>query len=224
MSVQTNKGIKRLMAEGEIVMVPMRPEQINNGSVDVSLGRYAFRIKDEFKSSTLLGLRMAGQSIEPNRMAGSDVFVMEDLHQRGGQLVLGKHERVLVHTHEFIGSRRRSIPEMRAKSSMARWGLTVCACAGWGDAGWINRWAMEIYNMNPTVTVVDVGTLVAQIVFHETEEPENGTLYHEKGSYQQGDNIAAIIREWRPEMILPKPMKVVPFEPMNDFERISPQR
>lgn len=221
-SVQTNKGIKQMISEGEIVMRPMRPEQINNGSVDVSLGRYAWRLKEKFRSSFDPNKPLIGQmAIVPTGMSGFDIFDLVDIIEEGGQLWLAPGERLIVHSHEFIGSRYRSIPEMRAKSSTARWGFLACGDAGWGDVGYINRWALEPVNLNPAPLVLHVGQLVAQIIFHAVETPEAGTLYHEQGNYQKDDDIEKIISEWTPYDLLPKRMKIVPFEPMNAADRFS---
>lgn len=219
MSVQTNLGIMRMIEAGDIVMAPYRKEQINNGSVDVSLGRYVCRISRHYQGH-------GPATVKLNQTKAGDFFYLDDLQAsaNGGVLRLGKHERVLAHTHEFIGSRRNCLPEMRAKSTMARWGLTVCACAGWGDVGYFNRWAMEIYNMNPGPVEIELGTLVAQIVFHECQQPSEGTLYNQPGagSYQQGEDLDELIAKWSPESLLPKPMKSIPLEPMNERDRQAP--
>lgn len=215
MSVQSNVKIKGLFRDDEIVMVPghMVYSQVNNGSVDVSLGRYIARVRHQYKSTSG---EFPADVIDVNKHIGLDVFKIEDLGA-DGVLRLERGERVLAHTYEFVGGRRRTLPEMRAKSSMARWGLTVCACAGWGDVGYFNRWTMEIFNMNPGPVQIAVGTLVAQLVFHDVGEPEKGTIYNAPGAgnYQQGDDIERIVAEWRPEDILPKPMKRVTQLPLN---------
>lgn len=212
MSVQTNGGIARLIEEREIVMVPYRPAQINNASVDVSLGRFAARIRPQFWD--------AGNSINPNAQTGDEVFRLEDLMSEGGVLRLRHGERVLAHTHEFIGARRRVLPEMRAKSGMGRWGMSVALCAGWGDCGYINRWCLEVMNLNPGPVQISVGTLIGQVVFHAVEEPLPGTLYGQPGagSYQQGDDIDKIVRDWHPSVLLPKTMKMVEVVPVNSVD------
>lgn len=203
MSVLTNDRIKTLIGTGEIVMLPQDLSRVNNGSVDVSLGRFVLRVKNRF--------RRRGNKIRVNDMKAEDVFDLEDLKATNGVLMLDPGERVLAHTHEFIGGRTHTLPEMRAKSTMARWGLTVCACAGWGDVGYFNRWTMEIKNLNECEVEIDMGTLVAQIVFHDVGAPEKGTVYNQPGagSYQQGDDLEALTREWRPSMMAPKEMKVI---------------
>ena len=208
MSVQTNVGIKRMLDSGDIVIEPLVLAQINNGSVDVRLGNFIARLNQRVSHGSLgatghLSLNTASAALE---------FKIYDLRKDGGTLKMNPGERVLAHTHEFIGSRRRSIPEMRAKSTTARWGLTVCACAGWGDVGYFNRWAMEVTNLNPFPVEIAAGTLVAQIVFHAVGENEDGTGYHQTGSYQDSDDINVVMSSWKPEMLLPKAMAVSPLQ------------
>lgn len=209
--VETNRGIKRLMASGEIVMVPRREEAINNGSVDVSLGRFIARFKPQFKGTQQA---RGHETLHTMGHYGEDVFNLEDLGT-AGFLALDPHERVLAHTHEFIGSRLITLPELRAKSSTVRWGLTVSGGdGGWGDCGYISRWTLEIYNMNNCPISVPVGALIGQVVFHAVEAPEDGTVYGQSSagsSYQTGTNIDDLIQAWHPRQMLPRSMKRLPF-------------
>jgi len=59
-------------------------------------------------------------------------------------IVLRPGERILAHTHEFIGIRAPGTSTMQARSTWGRNGVAVCLDAGWGDPGYINRWTMEI--------------------------------------------------------------------------------
>lgn len=198
--VLINNQILAAFQSGEIVCVP--PDamaKVNNASVDVHLGAWVARTARRNSRWHL------------NEANAEDEFVVtnldKDLYMKG-VLELLPGERVLAHTHEFIGTRSRLLPEMRAKSTFARWGLTVCACAGWGDVGFHNRWAMEIKNLNAHETIkVEVGTAIAQIVFHETETVPEDQRYGVIGNYQKGDDLEAMVRDWKPQSILPKKLK-----------------
>jgi deoxycytidine triphosphate deaminase len=98
---------------------------------------------------------------------------------------------------------------MQARSTWGRNGVAVCLDAGWGDPGYINRWTMEIYNMNQHHSVVlPVGERIAQIVFYHTG-PVDGQYKQISGKYQtdtDGD-LPKLMQEWRPEHMLPRGYK-----------------
>ena len=98
---------------------------------------------------------------------------------------------------------------MQARSTWGRNGVAVCLDAGWGDPGYINRWTMEVYNMNEHESVVlPVGERIAQMVFYHTG-PVEGEYSSLSGKYQttSESNLRQIISEWRPEQMLPRAYK-----------------
>jgi len=124
-------------------------------------------------------------------------------------IVLEPGERILAHTHEFIGIRGDATSTMQARSTWGRNGVAVCLDAGWGDPGYINRWTMEIYNMNQRDAVIlPVGERIAQIVFYATG-PVNSEYSKLSGKYQTAaaDNLAELIKSWGPEQMLPRAYK-----------------
>jgi dCTP deaminase len=189
MSVLSNKGILRAMAEDRVRITDFDPKRLNTASYDVRLGEWIYRFEPPFPNGPV---------------DTSDAFGVQDvkeLRKLMGILTLRPHERVLAHTIEFVGGRHNIVAEMRARSSSARWGFTVCACAGWGDVGFTGRWTMEIFNTNPFPININVGARVAQIVFHEVDQPINdATSYEKTGHY-------AAEWEWSPSDMLPKPLK-----------------
>ena len=95
---------------------------------------------------------------------------------------------------------------MQARSTTGRIGISACYCAGWGDPGYINRWTMEIHNLNEREHIVlPVGYRIAQIVF-STTGPVATEYAKASGNYQSSasDDLAAIKATWRPEMMLPR--------------------
>ena len=68
---------------------------------------------------------------------------------------------------------------------------------------------MEIYNMNNTETMLlPVGERIAQMVFYDTG-PVDTEYKKLSGKYQTDDStdLDAIIKNWKPEQMLPKAYK-----------------
>lgn len=196
MTVMVNHEIVRERDQGNIVIEPFRAEHVNTSSYDVTLGRHIARLK------TGVGI------VDVNEADAVECYDIFDLGDEG-ELVLGAHERCLAHTEEFIGGRNVVTTEMRARSSWGRWGLQVCACAGWGDVGYYSRWTCELSNLNPFAVRVRVGTVFAQIVFLYVTAPTPGSQYFETGQYQKQYDVDELRRAWRPQQMLPKPLRVV---------------
>lgn len=205
--VMVNHEIRAARERGDVVIEPYSPAAVNNASVDVHLGAWVAWPTGDDRLNRDRDDDVWGFDLESSE--SSNVFHISNiLTQTGRDVILKPGERILAHTHEFIGSRRAAVPEMRAKSTFARWGLTVCACAGWGDVGYFGRWTLEILNLNKRQHMrLKYGMPIGQVVFHPAAEPEAGTLYGEKGNYQGGQDLAAMMCDWRPSMMLPKNLR-----------------
>lgn len=142
-------------------------------------------------------------------------------------IVLGPGERILAHTHEFVGIRpprwvrgegdhkydfkkdrwlKGGTSQIHARSSSGRVGIKVCDDAGLGDPGYWDRWTLEMRNDNREAIIIPQGERVAQINFHETgptrESYGTEKLYESK--YQTTDDVEKMVAEWRPENMLPR--------------------
>jgi deoxycytidine triphosphate deaminase len=63
----------------------------------------------------------------------------------------------------------------------------------------VQKWCLELNNHSPYDIFLPVGAVICQIVFHEVTPPLS--MYGDIGSYSAEG-------EWRPEMMLPRRMKV----------------
>lgn len=224
MGVYSNNEIKQAIQTGDIVCVPYSEQHVAEASLDITLGHYFYRTE-----------RINGRSIY-NPFDHEDVERYFDgpykamPHKAWADLngyapltgipldhpviVLGPGERILAHTHEFVGIRPSGgACEIRSRSSWGRNGVAVCFDAGWIDPGYINRITLEIYNLNQHESVViPVGERIGQIVFHHTGAID-GDYGHGRdgfsGKYQQGSDIDTLIRTWTPDQLLPKAFKDV---------------
>jgi dCTP deaminase len=127
-------------------------------------------------------------------------------------ILLRPRERILGHTEEFIGIQAPGTTSMQSRSTTGRIGVASCFCAGWGDPGYINRWTMEINNLNEHEYVpLPIHMRIAQIVFSATG-PVATEYAKATGKYQTGtsDNIQSIMDSWQPEAMKPQSHKDVP--------------
>lgn len=219
MGVYSNTQIKQAIADGHIVFHPYIEKHIAGSSVDVTLGDWFYRTErpsqggfynpfDKIAVDKYFGVPQHAEiHSEWAEKHGRKLF--ENIPPDQRIIVLRPKERILGHTHEFIGIKAPGTSTMQARSTWGRNGIAVCLDAGWGDPGYINRWTMEIYNMNEHESVVlPVGERVAQMVFYETGPVD---LEYKKlsGKYQSdtSDDLKSIIANWTPEQMLPRAYK-----------------
>jgi dCTP deaminase len=124
-------------------------------------------------------------------------------------ILLRPRERILAHTDEFIGIRAPGTTSMQSRSTTGRMGIASCFCAGWGDPGYINRWTMEVNNLNEHEYVpIPTYFRMAQIVFAATG-PVKTEYAKATGKYQtaSSDNLEKIIKDWRADGMKPRSHK-----------------
>lgn len=217
MAVYSNKQIRAAIKDGHIVFHPYTDENIAGSSVDVTLGEWFYRMErpseggfynpfDEASVKTYFGsgpYKAVPHTVWAKKH-GRKLF--KNIPPNHPIIVLRPKERILAHTHEFIGIKAPGTSTMQARSTWGRNGVAVCLDAGWGDPGYINRWTMEIYNMNEHESVVlPIGERIAQLVFYETG-PVDSEYKKISGKYQSkfSKDLDAIIKDWKPEQMLPK--------------------
>lgn len=228
--VYSNIQIKQAHQNGHIIIRPFNEQFVSEASYDVTLGGYFYTVeqletRNVYNPFDTDEVRRyfdgPHQAISHQRWVDKhNLKLFKNIPAEHPIIVLKPQERILAHTHEFIGIKPPGASEMRSRSSWGRNGLAVCFDAGWIDPGYINRITMEIYNLNQHESIVlPVGERIAQIVFHHTG-PVDGEYGLGRdgfsGKYQQGTNIDEIIRTWTPEEMLPKAWKdqrMLPQEP-----------
>ena len=226
MGVYSNTQIRKALDEGHIVIHPYIAKHVAGSSVDVTLGHWYYRT--ERPSEGGFYNPFDEKAVKQYFSGAMKAEIHQDWADKHGRqlfknipadhpiIVLRPHERILAHTHEFIGIKAPGTSTMQARSTWGRNGVAVCLDAGWGDPGYINRWTMEIYNMNQHESVVlPVGERIAQVVFYETG-PVDSEYKKLSGKYQQTDSedLKTIIKEWKPEQMLPKAYKDVREHPL----------
>jgi deoxycytidine triphosphate deaminase len=219
MSILSNLDIEKAITEDHIVCTPFNPKHISQASLDVTLGFHYYRIESTNTKSvynpfdkTEVDRYFDGpyKAISHQEWAKSNgCEPLKNIPLDHPVISLKPGERILAHTHEFLGIRPPGAYELRARSSWARNGLAVCFDAGFVDPGYINRLTLEIFNLNQKESIlVPVGERIAQAVFHETGEVRGnyglGRDDQFSGKYQSGINLDNIIKTWSPDMMLPR--------------------
>ena len=222
MSVYSNRQIKQAIEDGVIVSVPYNPDNVSEASVDFTLGHYFY--KQEYDERSRVYNPFDKDDVDRYFKGPLEAMPHQEWCDRNGFknfenippehpiIVLKPGERILAHTHEFIGIRSHGgAAEVKSRSSWGRNGVAVCFDAGWIDPGYINRITLEIYNLNQHESVVlPVGERIGQLIFH-TAGPVEGDYSDGRagmsGKYQHTDNLDELIASWRPEMMLPRAFK-----------------
>lgn len=217
MGVYSNLEIEEAIKKGTIVFYPYQPENINGSSVDVTLGDWYYRTDRENKSS----IYNPFDKTEVDNYFGKPLKAIPHrqwCQQTGNEpltnipldhpvIVIEPGERILAHTNEFIGILPPGTTSMQSRSTWGRNGVAACFDAGWGDPGYVNRWTLEVYNLNQRHSIVlPVGERIAQIVFFHTGEVR-GSYASLSGKYTIGMDVDELVSKWSPEQMLPRAYK-----------------
>ncbi|MBA3757717.1 deoxycytidine triphosphate deaminase [Candidatus Saccharibacteria bacterium] len=222
MGVFSNKQIRDALSSGHILCEPFIPKHVSHASLDVTLGHYYYRtersadhpVYNPFDNKDVKRYFEGALKAVPHKKWCDDngIKLLSGIPANHPVIPIRPGERILGHTHEFFGIKPPGACEVKSRSSWGRSGLAVCFDAGWIDPGYINRLTLEIYNLNQNeLMLLPVGERIAQIIFHETGEVEGsygqGRDQGFSGKYQTGTNLNSLIRNWRPEHMLPKAYK-----------------
>lgn len=206
-SVLSDVAIKIALSSGDIHIFPYDPEQLNNCSYDVRLGKWYYRQKMDSMLVTPDTIHdMWEGPFEMEVDTDTDLKIPHNCRY----MILKPAETILVNTFDFIGAQNNITTCMKAKSTTARMCISVCGDAGWGDIGYINRWCMQVRNNGIHDVVLVWGMKIAQIVFHKSSEPSR--TYSDGGHYQSTDDISKLIDEWEPESMVPTKKLKLPDE------------
>lgn len=217
MSVYSNIEIEQAIKDGHIIFHPYQPKHINGSSVDVTIGEWFYRtdrksedgIYNPFDKAEVDSYFGEPQKAIPHEQwckeTGNKPFA--NIPANHPIIVLEPGERILAHTQEFIGILPPGTTSMQSRSTWGRNGLAVCFDAGWGDPGYVNRWTLEVYNLNQRHSiVVPVGERIAQLVFMHTGEVA-GDYTTLSGKYTPSMLLDELIEQWEPSQMLPRAYK-----------------
>lgn len=223
MGVYSNTEINSAVDDGTIVCVPFNESHVSEASLDFTLGYYFYKQEYQPEANGIYNpfdkpevdryFKGPLKAIEHKQWCQeNNIKLFNNIPEDHPIIVLRPGERILAHTHEFIGIRAHGgACEVKSRSSWGRNGVAVCFDAGWVDPGYINRITLEIYNLNMHESVVlPVGERVGQLIFHHTGPVSGGYADGREGmsgKYQHTDNLTELIATWKPEDMLPRAYK-----------------
>lgn len=177
------KFIELCLRKGWIYCNP-EPQNVTEVSLDVTLGKGAWI--SNTRDVPFVGV------IDPSLNSKDQFEWIDDLKN----YILTPDTLLIAHTHEFVGSRVSWLtPQIRSRSTIARWGFEIGTAALFGEPGFYSRWALELHNTAGVPIVLQPGWRVGQIIFQLTL---GSALYNRKYNAPEKD--------WTPETLLPKRM------------------
>ena len=184
-SVLSDVTIRRLVAEGRIVIEPWEDALVQPASVDLRLGD-SFRVFHNHRV-TAIDLRDPPRNLtEEVEIAGDEPFAIHP-----GEFVLGR-------TLEAVAIPEDVVARIEGKSSLGRLGLIVHATAGFVDPGFRGSLTLEITNLTRVPIKLYAGLPIAQLSFMALDAPaERPYGSPELGSHYQGQVAATESRYMR---------------------------
>ena len=146
--ILTDKTIIDEIAAKNIVIEPLTLENIGTNSVDLTLSKTLLIYTDH-----VLDVRNKPQTAEIT------------IPDKG--MILEPGILYLASTVEYTETLRH-VPLLHGKSSLARLGLYIHVCAGFGDVGFRGHWTLELAVIQPVK--IYPGMKIAQICYHDISE------------------------------------------------------
>jgi dCTP deaminase len=184
--VLSDGTIRRLVAEGRIVVKPWDESLVQPASVDLRLGD-SFRVFHNHKVAAIdLRDGPPGQLTEEVVVTPEEGFVIHP-----GEFCLGR-------TEEWVELPDDVVARIEGKSSLGRLGLIVHATAGFIDPGWKGTLTLELNNLTRVPIKLYPGLLIAQLSFMALDAPAQKPYGSpELGSHYQGQVAATESRYMR---------------------------
>jgi dCTP deaminase len=177
-SVLSDGTIRRLVAEGHVLIDPWDEAMVQPASVDLRLGT-SFRV---FHNHRITAIDLA----EPPRNLTELVEVEDD-----ESFVIHPGEFVLGRTQEHVELPDDIVARIEGKSSLGRLGLIVHATAGFVDPGFKGTLTLEITNLTRVPIILWPGKPIAQLSFMALDRPAERPYGHpDLGSHYHGQTEA----------------------------------
>ena len=160
--IVSDQTLRKLLADGTILVEPLEDRQIQPASIDLRLGGHFLKI-DENRME-VIGLDRELEYIEFKRE----------------EIIIPPHSFLLAATREYIRLPHNITAFVEGRSSIGRIGLFI-QNAGWVDPGFAGTITLELYNANRLPIRLTSGRRICQIVFALMDGPAQ---YPYQGKYQ----------------------------------------
>lgn len=176
--VLSDGTIRRLVADGRVVIDPWDPDMVQPASVDLRLGD-SFRVFHNHLAPAIDLDRPPEHLTELIVIDPDKSFVIHP-----GEFVLGA-------TLERVQLPDDVVARIEGKSSLGRLGLIVHATAGFVDPGFEGTLTLEITNLTRIPIILWPGKPIAQLSFMALDRPAERPYGHpELGSHYHGQVAA----------------------------------
>jgi len=183
--ILSDTAIRRAVARGDIVLDPYRPEQVNQASYDLRLGRGVRVYKDTTHDWAHPSPCPGGTSFTPSGCGALDVRLQNQTRslemEPGRPFLLQPGIGYLLHTEESVYS-ERYVGCVDGKSSLGRLFASSHVTAGYIDPGYRGQITLEVVVTHPLWVVP--GMRFAQIRWH--------TIVGQATSYQKAGHYTGV--------------------------------
>ena len=203
--------IQQAVEGGHIVCHPFNPERLGSNGLDLTLGHYYYRLETSDEQAVYNPFdreAVERQFIGPFKAlpheqwcATNGLRPLRNIPPNHPIIALKPGERILAHTHEFIGMLPPDVSSIHGRSRWVRNGLAVTLDSTWLESGSINRLTSEIFNFNQrNMIVLPVGEPLAHVVFHASPQKTDEPVVQK----QFIRDLDTAIKNWSPSLMLPQ--------------------
>lgn len=163
----SDKTIKKLVEQGELIIRPFNPEHLGGSSLDLTLSRESLTFNGRQKPF-----------IDPKEHTK-----MNRIHIDEGGIFLQPEQFLIASTQEYIGLPDDIVARIEGRSSLARLGIVVHSTGGFIDAGFEGTLTLEMSNLNTVPVKIYPAMRIAQLTFLRQDKPSKRP-YGKRGKYQ----------------------------------------
>lgn len=171
--ILSDKTIRKLLDQGNLVIQPLDDDQIQSGemrvgkqiqpaSVDLKLGKHFLKVDEN--DIPFIDLEHPARYVAIEKE----------------EIILPPHSFILATTMEYIKLPNHLTAFVEGRSSIGRMGLFI-QNAGWVDPGFEGEITLELYNANQLPIKLKAGRRICQLVFAQMDQE---AYYPYRGKYQ----------------------------------------